>query len=297
DNYSKLDLNMEVIRDKKILLSRLRNGKRWGIVPTMGGLHAGHKGLIDKSVQENEGTVCSLFVNPTQFNNSADYNSYPRDWEKDKKYLREWGCDIVFFPSEQEMYPVAPRIELNFGRLSSCMEGKSRPGHFQGVSLVLCKIFHLLPPGTRVYMGQKDWQQCRVVSQLIDDLGFFLDLRILPTVRHPDGLAYSSRNVLLSPKTRPLASLLYKLLIHGKNMLLGGESLEKVKEKILSSSSESAGFRLDYFEIVDAYTLEIITFLSEVDQICLAIAGWVDGVRLIDNVLIEGKFGSGTKMS
>lgn len=253
-----------------------------GFVPTMGALHEGHIALIKKSVVENELTVCSIFVNPTQFNNPEDLKKYPRTLDQDCKMLQEAGCNVVFAPTAEEMYPNLPQIKLNFGHLEEIMEGKFRPGHFNGVGIVVAKLFHIVKPN-KTYFGQKDIQQVAVINTLIKDLSFDLEMIVCDTIRENDGLAMSSRNRRLSNEARDLAPKIYQSLKLGEKLLLAGESTESVKSKVSEFFLNFPEFELEYYEITDFESLESISERSLKRKTAIIIAAHLGGVRLIDN--------------
>ncbi|MTI37996.1 pantoate--beta-alanine ligase, partial [Fulvivirga lutimaris] len=192
---------MQIFRDISSLqlsLNELKlERKTIGLVPTMGALHDGHAALLKASLAENDVTVCSIFVNPTQFNNDEDLKNYPRTYEEDIEFLKSFECDIVFNPSAEEMYPKSPSLKFNFADLEQSMEGSYRPGHFNGVAIVVSKLFNIVNPD-RAYFGQKDLQQYRIISQLVEDLSYNIELRQIPIKRDENGLALSSRNKRLS---------------------------------------------------------------------------------------------------
>src|ERR1043165_7630788 len=181
------------IQSLKAFLSQKRNSVSIGLVPTMGALHAGHLSLIEASKRENQLTVCSIFVNPAQFNNAKDLEKYPRTLERDLGMLEKAGCDVVFAPDAKMMYEAEPMIKFDFGDLDKILEGEFRPGHFSGVALVVSKFFHIIKP-TVAYFGQKDFQQFKVIEKLVKELKFDLQLKPMPIFRESDGLAMSSRN-------------------------------------------------------------------------------------------------------
>jgi pantoate--beta-alanine ligase len=256
--------------------------KSIGFVPTMGALHEGHIALIKKSVAKNDLTVCSIFVNPTQFNNPEDLKKYPRTLDEDCKMLEEAGCDVVFAPTAEEMYPNLPQIKLNFGYLEEIMEGKFRPGHFNGVGIVVAKLFHIVKPN-KTYFGQKDIQQVAVINRLIKDLSFDLEMIVCDTIRENDGLAMSSRNRRLSNEARDLAPKIYESLKLGEKLLLAGESTESVKSKVSEFFLNYPEFELEYYEITDFESLESISEHSPKRRTAIIIAAHLGGVRLIDN--------------
>ena len=213
---------------QNFLNSERIKGKSISFVPTMGALHTGHLSLIEASKKQNDLTVCSIFVNPTQFNNAHDLSVYPRTLEADCQMLESIGCDAVFAPSAEEMYPQLPQIKFDFGDLERVMEGQFRPGHFNGVGIVVSKLFNIVQPDN-AYFGQKDLQQCAIVNRLVKDLSFSLILNICPTQRETDGLAMSSRNRNLSPEQRNDAPHIYKALQKAADLLRKNKSSEAVK--------------------------------------------------------------------
>jgi pantoate--beta-alanine ligase len=253
-----------------------------GFVPTMGALHDGHMALVRRSKGENALTVCSIFVNPTQFNNPDDLKKYPRTLEDDCRMLEKEGCDVVFAPSAEEMYPSLPNLKIDFGSLETIMEGKFRPGHFNGVGIVVAKLFNIIKP-TQAYFGQKDIQQVAVIHRLINDLSFDVKLVVCETIRENDGLAMSSRNRRLSPSDRDLAPLIYRSLILGKERLIQGDTALEVKNKISEFYKEYPAFELEYYEIADFETLESISQLNPKRKTAIILAAHLGGVRLIDN--------------
>jgi len=263
-------------------------GKKIGLVPTMGALHEGHLALVTASQRENDVTVCSIFVNPTQFNNKEDLTNYPRPIESDRQKLEEIGCDVLFAPSETQMYPELPRMKMDFGHLETVMEGKFRPGHFNGVGIVVAKLFNIIQPDT-AYFGQKDYQQYLVISTLLKDLSFSIRLVCYPTVRESSGLALSSRNLRLTDREKTIAPLIYKCLQLASEGLLSGNSVESVKKIVSETLKEEPNFNLEYIEIADSKTLEILSGNVSNRNVVICIAAFLGGVRLIDNILVEVK--------
>ncbi len=269
---------------KSFLASQRLLGKSIGFVPTMGALHEGHLSLINKAKSETDLTVCSIFVNPTQFNNSHDLAVYPRTLEADCSLLERVACDVVFAPSADEIYPQMPTMTFDFGDLERVMEGAFRPGHFNGVGIVVSKLFHIVQPD-KAFFGQKDLQQCAIVNQLIHNLSFDLEFVVCPTQRETDGLAMSSRNRNLSPEQRSIAPVLYKALQKGRDLLLSGQSSVHVKQAIEESLGNIQAIELEYFEIADKNTLAPIQeYLPEKTALC--IAAYLGKTRLIDNILL-----------
>ncbi|MBT1702712.1 pantoate--beta-alanine ligase [Chryseosolibacter indicus] len=263
---------------------RLKN-KSIGLVPTMGALHKGHISLIEASKAENDITVSTIFVNPTQFNNSSDLLKYPRTLDKDTKMLQEVQCDVLFAPDTQEVYPQEVVLSFNFGQLEKVMEGKFRPGHFSGVGLIVSKLFNIVEPDN-AYFGQKDWQQFAIINQLVMDLNVNVKLHAVPTLREPDGLAMSSRNQRLNEKERIKATVFFKALLAAKELLVQGGDFVAAKEKVQAIVEGEPGVKLEYFELADSKNLNLLQSVSNVDKPILCIAGYVGEVRLIDNMFI-----------
>lgn len=251
----------------------------------MGALHSGHLSLVEASIAEADITVCSIFVNPTQFNNKEDLLKYPNTFDEDIRKLKETGCDFVYAPPREDLYEdESQRItEFSFGEFEQILEGKYRPGHFGGVALVVSKLFNIVSPDF-TYFGQKDLQQFHLIRQLIRDLSFNVKLRCVPTIREEDGLAMSSRNLRISEDLRPLAATFYKCLITGREMLNNGESISSVKNKVKNIFAVSPELRLEYFEMVDTRNFKIIDQIRDKNETSLCIAGYLNNIRLIDNV-------------
>ena len=265
--------------------AQLRNsGKTIGFVPTMGALHAGHLQLLRAAAQQNDVTVCSIFVNPTQFNNAEDYRLYPRLLEEDAGILAAEKCDFLFAPDPAEMYPQVTQLKFDFGPLEQVMEGKYRPGHFNGVATVVSKLFHLVHPH-RAYFGQKDLQQFTILNQLVQDLNFDLEIICHPIVRESDGLAMSSRNRRLTGEQRAAAVHLYKALNLAAE-LLKTEAIPPAKETVANYLNQFSLIQLEYFEIVDVKTLQPLAQLNKQAGSALCIAAYLGDIRLIDNVIL-----------
>ncbi|GHN00736.1 pantothenate synthetase [Cytophagales bacterium WSM2-2] len=272
------------IKPLKAFLSQKPNSISVGLVPTMGALHAGHLSLIEASRRENELTVCSVFVNPAQFNNTKDLEKYPRTLDHDLEMLKKSGCDVVFVPEIDEMYETTPSIKFDFGDLDKILEGEFRPGHFSGVALVVSKFFHIIKP-TVAYFGQKDFQQFKIIEKLVKELKFDLQLRPMPIFRESDGLAMSSRNMRLNASERQKAIVFFQSLTEAKKMLKQGEKIAQVKEAVKQKCRSIEGVRLEYFELVNIENLKATE--SVTDKSILLIAGFVGEVRLIDNLLMN----------
>ena len=270
---------------RKFLSQQRILNKTIGLIPTMGALHEGHISLLNSSTTENDISVCSIFVNPVQFTNQEDLAKYPRTLEADCALLEKAGCSAVFAPTVLEMYPAPPVLTFNFGTLETVMEGASRPGHFNGVGIVVSRLFNLVQPD-RAYFGQKDLQQVSVIRQLIADLAFPLDLVICPTVREESGLAMSSRNQRLNQNETALASNIYKIISAVKDQLLGGGKIQEIKNSAQNQFLSIPEFKLDYIEIVDIKTLQPITELQSPGSTAICVAAFLGPVRLIDNIIL-----------
>ncbi len=255
-----------------------------GFVPTMGALHQGHISLVKRAKDENEKSVCSIFVNPTQFNNPEDLSKYPRTLEADLEKLEKSGCDAVFVPEPEEIYPEEVKLSFNFGRLEEVLEGKFRPGHFNGVGIVVSKLFNIIKP-SRAYFGLKDLQQCAVINRLVKDLSFSLELILCDTVREGDGLAMSSRNMRLSNSDRQKAPFLYQTLIKGKESIMAGQDIPGILAEIHEAYQLHPSFQLEYYEVVDFESLESIHSYNPQQKTAIVVAAHLGGVRLIDNIL------------
>ncbi|MPR35343.1 pantoate--beta-alanine ligase [Salmonirosea aquatica] len=255
-----------------------------GLVPTMGALHEGHLKLVERAVEENTIAVASIFVNPLQFNNPDDLSRYPRTLDEDCALLESAGCQLVFAPSTEDMYRVPPVLKLDFGSLEHVMEGAFRPGHFNGVGIVVARLFNMVQPD-RAYFGQKDLQQVAVVRRLVEDLAFPIEIVPCPTVREVDGLALSSRNRRLSLEHRVMAPLIYKTLGEAQKMLAAGYSVEEAKQHVRTQFMRYPDFLLEYFEVADAGTLQPVEEVQPVGQTALCMAAHLGGVRLIDNIV------------
>ncbi|MBB6061612.1 pantoate--beta-alanine ligase [Thermosipho japonicus] len=275
---------IEKIEDmKKISKEILESKKTIGFVPTMGFLHEGHLSLVKAAKSENDITVVSIFVNPTQFGPNEDYNNYPRDLERDLSMLKDMEVDYVFVPSVDEMYPDSFSTYVEEIKLSKFLCGASRPGHFRGVCTVVTKLFNIVKP-TRAYFGQKDAQQFRILRRMVRDLNMDVELVEMPIVREPDGLALSSRNTYLNDEERKEAVRLYKSLLKAKKLVESGvkdvEIIKNEMKKILTHPL----LRIDYIEIVDEENLEPIEKIDR--RVIIAIAVFVGKARLIDNMII-----------
>lgn len=249
----------------------------------MGALHLGHLNLIKTATENNDVTVASIFVNPTQFNEKEDLENYPNTIEKDKKALEKAGCDLLFLPEPEEIYPDEETISFNFGYLESVMEGQFRIGHFSGVGLIVSKLFNIVEPN-RAYFGEKDLQQLTLIKKLVKDLNFNIEIIGVPTVREPSGLAMSSRNLKLSKSDQELAANIYKALNIAKELIFEDASISMAKTKVNDFFQALSGIEVEYLEFVDTISLIPIAKLSGSQKISICIAAYINGVRLIDNI-------------
>jgi len=268
------------------LSARLRRqGKRLGVVPTMGCLHEGHLSLIRAAAAANDIVIVTVFVNPLQFGPREDFTRYPRNLARDVRLARQAGADIVFAPSVQEIYPAGYGTTIDVGPIGARWEGRSRPGHFRGVATVVAALFHVTKP-THAYFGQKDYQQTLVIRRLVEDLHLDVRLRVLPTVREPDGLAMSSRNRYLSVQQRRQAVVLSRALRAGRECIRAGErQVAIVASRMHRLIQQAPGARIDYVAVVDGATLEPLHRLR--GRCALLVAVWIGRTRLIDNLLVD----------
>lgn len=271
------------IKEARAYLQKQKKaGKSVGFVPTMGALHEGHLSLLRCARSENDVTVVSIFVNPIQFNNPADLVKYPRDLHRDLDSLEKEQCDLVFTPSVSEMYPEPETREYDFGDLTRVMEGKCRPGHFNGVSVVVQKLFGIIQPG-RAYFGEKDFQQLAVIRRLVEMENIPVEIVACPTKRDPDGLAMSSRNQRLSHAQRKTAPILYQVLKKARSEY-GDIPLHSITTKAIKTLNNQPEMQVEYFTVVDASTLQPLTEHQKVSGIRICVAATLGSVRLIDNI-------------
>ena len=263
-----------------------REGKPIGLVPTLGALHAGHLSLVRSARVQNDVVVVSIFVNPLQFGPNEDFGKYPRTFQEDCAKLEHEGVDFVFAPTVEEMYPEGSATYVSVEGLSEKLDGKSRPGHFKGVTTVVSKLFHIIP-ADHGYFGQKDAAQVAVLRKMVRDQNIDIDLVVCPIVREKDGLALSSRNAYLSEEERKHALVLHRALMRVQTMADSGESdaakLASVGRDLIA---EEAGAKLDYLEIVDQDTLEPVADVKR--GALVAVAAWIGATRLIDNLVLHG---------
>lgn len=276
---------MEIIRtiaELKAKLDAARAEGSIGLVPTMGALHAGHRSLIERARRENDTVVVSVFVNPTQFNNPTDLATYPRTEEADAAMLREAGVDYAFIPSVEEIYPEPDTRVFDLGPVAEVMEGAMRPGHFNGVAQIVSKLFDFTRP-TRAYFGEKDFQQIAVIRRMVELEGFDLEIVDCPIKREEDGLAMSSRNVRLTPEQRAIAPAIHKTLESSLDWARD-HSVEETKRYVTEEINSFLQMEVEYYEIVDARTMQPIADWSETESAVGCVTVFCGDVRLIDNI-------------
>lgn len=272
------------IKDLQKAVSISKNeGKAIGFVPTMGALHEGHISLVKKCCEQNDICVVSIFVNPTQFNNQADLEKYPRTIEQDTKILEKAGASIVFVPSVEEIYPEPDTRQFDFGQLDKVMEGKFRPGHFNGVAQVVSRLFDIVKPD-RAYFGEKDFQQLAIIRQMVRQCNIPVEIVPMPIRREESGLAMSSRNQRLNDEEKSEAVNIYRVLSESKKLNMH-KAVEEIREKVIDDINKIGSLKVEYFEIVDGNTLQQITNWSETDYAVGCITVFCGDVRLIDNIV------------
>ena len=272
-----VDLQNQLFEDRK-------QGKEIGFVPTMGALHEGHASLVKRSVKENEITVVSVFVNPTQFNDKNDLKNYPRTLDADCALLEKCGADYVLAPSVEEMYPTPDTRQFEYPPVSTVMEGAHRPGHFNGVCQVVSRLFYIVKP-TRAYFGEKDWQQIAVVKAMVRHLGLGVQIVECDIVRDKDGLAKSSRNTLLSADERAIAPAIYKALKESVKYAKN-HTVTETHDKVVDDINSVDGLNVEYFSIVDGNTLQDIANWEDSDYVvgCITVYCGKTPIRLIDHI-------------
>ena len=272
--------------DIQAIIEQFKNdGKSIGLVPTMGALHKGHLSLVKNSISNNDITVVSIFVNPTQFNNPNDLASYPRTVEKDLELLQTIGCDIVFAPEADDIYSKSEtdsRFEFDFEGLDKVMEGKFRPGHFNGVVQIVSKLFDLVRPD-RAYFGEKDFQQLAIIRLMTRRYNLPIEIVPCPIVREDLGLALSSRNSLLKDNEKQVASHIYAVLDESRQFVPQTE-VEELKQCVIAAIEQKPELKVEYFDIVDGHTLKSIGKWDECDYVVGCITVFCGNVRLIDNI-------------
>ena len=271
------------IKELQACLSEAKNaGKRVGLVPTMGALHEGHASLVRRSVKENDVTVVSIFLNPTQFNDPKDLERYPRTLESDCKLLEQCGAQIAFAPSVNEMYPEPDTRSFSYPPTDSVMEGARRPGHFNGVCQIVSKLFMITEPD-RAYFGEKDFQQICVIRRMVADLGFKMEIVPCPVVREASGLAMSSRNSLLTPDEKVLAANIYRVM---KESLSQGLSVRETEAWVTDTLNAIEGLEVEYYSIVNGETLAEVNSWDDAPHIvgCITVYCGHTPIRLIDHI-------------
>jgi pantoate--beta-alanine ligase len=270
---------------QEALFIHRKREEKIGLVPTMGALHEGHIQLVKHCVHENAVCVVSIFVNPTQFNDQNDLINYPRTPENDTEMLQKAGCNYVFMPSVEEMYPTPDTRVFNFGTLEQVMEGRCRPGHFNGVAQIVSKLFDAVQPN-RAYFGEKDFQQLAIIRQMARERYNNIEIIPCPIVREEDGLAKSSRNRRLSPKEREKAPKISEMLFKSLTFV-SKISIQETIEYVCSNLSSDPIFKLEYFELVDGNTLQAVKDWNDSDYIVGCIAIYCGPIRLIDNIVYK----------
>ncbi|MBA2612823.1 MAG: pantoate--beta-alanine ligase [Bacteroidetes bacterium] len=271
------------IADLRGFLKEIKSlGQSVGFVPTMGALHNGHISLISISKKTCNITVCSIFVNPTQFNDKADLKRYPRMPEKDAAFLENAGCDVLFMPSVEEVYPTEKKEAYDFDYLNTVLEGKFRPGHFNGVAQVVKRLFEIVEPD-KAFFGSKDYQQVMIIKALVKQMHSHIEIVSCPILRESDGLAMSSRNTLLSKEEREIATKVPKIMIEAKQLALN-KGINEAKQFVDNEVEKVSLMKLEYFEICNADTLKTITDNNVPKNAIALIAVFVGKIRLIDNL-------------
>ena len=274
---------IHTIKDLQTELSALKIlGKKVGLVPTMGALHTGHASLVKRSVSENEVTVVSVFVNPTQFNDKNDLEKYPRTLKADCQLLESCGANFVFVPSVEEMYPQPDTREFTYAPLDTVMEGAFRPGHFNGVCQIVSKLFDAVRPD-RAYFGEKDFQQLAIIREMVRQMQLELEIVGCPIIREVDGLAMSSRNARLSKEERENALNISRTLFKSRTFA-AAHTVSETQKMVEDAIDAAPGLRLEYFEIVDGNTLQKIGSWDETSYVVGCITVFCGDVRLIDNI-------------
>ncbi|MCR9016155.1 pantoate--beta-alanine ligase [Aquiflexum gelatinilyticum] len=268
--------NLQILRN---------NNKTIGLVPTMGALHQGHLELVKIAKQYSDIVVVSIFINPTQFNNQEDFEKYPKTLDKDLELLDKSGVDYLFLPETMEIYPSKPMLSIDFGHLDKILEGSFRPGHFNGVGIVVSKLLNIVKPHT-AYFGQKDLQQVAIIKRLVQDLSFDVEIQVVATVREKDGVALSSRNLRLDSDSRQAARIISKALFFAKSELLDGRPWLSIRKKINQMFESEPKAKLEYFELVTSDSFYVLEGIGEEKNVSICTAAYFGDVRLIDNISI-----------
>ena len=274
---------IDTIADLQKELTNIRKeSKTIGFVPTMGALHQGHIELVKRSVTENDTSVVSIFVNPTQFNDKNDLLKYPRTLEADCDLLQKADCSYVFAPSVEEIYPEPDTRQFEFGDLAKVMEGQFRPGHFNGVAQVVSRLFDIVKPD-KAYFGEKDFQQLAIIREMVKQLNLNLEIVACPIIREPDGLAMSSRNARLSENQRTKAASIFRILFESKH-IQKEHTIQALKTWVINKIDAIPEFKTEYFDIVDGFTLQSIQRWEDTEYPVGCVAVFAGEVRLIDNI-------------
>ncbi|MBW6534343.1 MAG: pantoate--beta-alanine ligase [Mariniphaga sp.] len=276
---------VKTVEELKKNLKALRKKGSLGFVPTMGALHSGHISLVNQAVRENRVVVVSIFVNPNQFNDANDLKHYPRNLDADLKLLEPTGCDIVFAPEAREIYPEPDTRKFNFGPLETAMEGKHRPGHFNGVAQVVSRLFEIVEPG-KAYFGLKDFQQLAIINKLVKMLALPVEIVPCDIIREKNGLAMSSRNELLSVEERNNAAFIFETLTKAKN-LAGTKNVNELENWVKENINKNPFLNVEYFEIVDFENLQPVKSWGDKGKKIGCIAVFCGKVRLIDNIVLN----------
>ena len=282
--FKKMKVFNKIVDLQNALFDERKAGRSVGLVPTMGALHEGHASLVRRSVKDNDVTVVSVFVNPTQFNDKNDLKNYPRDLDADCRLLETCKADYVLAPEVQEMYPVPDTRYFEYPPVSTVMEGAHRPGHFNGVCQVVSRLFYIVRPD-RAYFGEKDWQQIAVVKAMVRHLQLSVEIVECPIVRESDGLALSSRNTLLAPDERAIAPAIYKALKKSVTYAKT-HSLKATHDKVVAEINAVEGLQVEYFAIVDGNSLQDVAEWDDSDYVvgCITVYCGKTPIRLIDHI-------------
>ena len=279
-----MKLIKKIVELENTLFEARKSGKSIGLVPTMGALHEGHASLGKKCSDENDITVVSVFLNPTQFNDPKDLERYPRNLDADCALCEANGATIVFAPSVEEVYPSPDTRQFDFPPVTTVMEGAKRPGHFNGVCQVVSRLFYITKPD-KAYFGEKDWQQIAVVKRLVKYMGANIEIVECPIIRDEDGLAKSSRNTLLAPDERAIAPAIYKALVESTEYAKS-HSLSETHDKVVADINATKGLEVEYFSIVDGNTLQDVASWDDSKYIvgCITVYCGKTPIRLIDHI-------------
>ncbi|MDR0825543.1 MAG: pantoate--beta-alanine ligase [Prevotella sp.] len=277
---------LKTVKEVQDKIASLRSqGKSIGFVPTMGTLHEGHLSLVKQCIVDNDVCVVSIFVNPTQFNNKEDLIKYPRNLERDGKFLETVGVDVIFAPTEEEIYPEPDTRQFDFGQIDKVMEGVYRPGHFNGVAQVVSRLFDIVKPD-KAYFGEKDFQQLAIIRVMVKQLNLPVQIVPMPIVREQSGLALSSRNERLTPPQKELAVNISKTLFESREWAQSLSVRDTIK-KVIDTINSFDGLEVEYYEIADGYTLQSVEDWNESGYIVGCVVVYCGEVRLIDNIVYK----------